>query len=330
MRQFVAVIAALMTVAGWSCRQTPSATSSSSQITDAKTVDLGVKFNALTPERIAVHVFPQHDPAPAARDPRGLLFSSPAAAAASETAITTANPLTYHRGPLMLHARIVNVLWGNWASATAVANRVAAFERILGRSGEYAVITQYGNTAGEKIALTDLSPTTVSFANGATGVVKNAQVVASLQRLISQKVLPAPTPDLLYVVLLAPGIASSTSDGWSSCNSGLPGKKYCGYHSHFFSQNLHAQFAVIVYPSCRGCQGHPIPNIPAPAAGITPIVEHETREAATDKYFNGWYNSAGEADDICNWDTFVDGGYQHQREWSNAAMKCVAKGINGP
>lgn len=294
-------------------------------------VDTNVAYRARTPEGYPVHVFPEHATEPNARDPHGVLFTAPAESRdALSGPSALAVPLKYHGGPLLLHAHVVNVLWGNWTPAASVATRVEAFERVLGTSGEYAVITQYGDKSGNRISLTDLAPKTVAFPTGATGIVSTAQIRSSLLRLIREKTLPAPTADTLYVVLLAPGIAAQTSDGWSSCNSGLQGKKFCGYHSVMTSGSTPAPFAVIVYPSCRGCQGHPIPNIPLPASGITPIVEHEIRESATDKLFTGWFNARGEADDICNWDTFVDAGYQHQREWSNAAMRCVAKGVSGP
>ena len=61
-----------------------------------------------------------------------------------------AQNLSYHHGPVIHTAKVVAIFWGaEWtAGGSTTASHVTAFFQNFGTTGEYRVITQYGDGSG--------------------------------------------------------------------------------------------------------------------------------------------------------------------------------------
>ena len=92
---------------------------------------------------------------------------------------------------------------------------------------------------------------------------------------------------------------------------------FCGYHSDI---NATVFYAVMPYPTCKGCTGSL-----APLDALTSTSSHELCEAITDPVpGQGWYDdNNGEIGDICAWKTKTVAGFTVQLEWSDRTGSCI-------
>jgi hypothetical protein len=125
--------------------------------------------------------------------------------------------------------------------------------------------------------------------------------------------LQGPCPhrtDTIYFVFLPSGVTVGLG-GSSSCQN------FCGYHDAIKGD---IYYAVMPYPSCKGCQGG-LSTLHA----LTATSSHEFSEAITDPVpGQGWYDdNNGEIGDICAWQFKHLGKYTVQLEWSNKAGRCM-------
>jgi hypothetical protein len=233
---------------------------------------------------------------------------------AARPAIAPAAPqLTYRNGPLLTAAEVFTIFWGSaWRQApqSDFVPRINQFfdfiltSALLDQLAEYSVPGKQ-ISHGKRIGTTTL--TTPEPGNS----VQDSAIQKMLQQEISAgTILPAPTPNTLYFVMLPPGV-QVTQGGGASC------QVFCGYHDAI---NSNIFYAVMPYPGCSGCTGG-LTDFDA----LTSTTSHELCEAITDPIAGqGWYDdSNGEIGDICAWKTRSLGGYTIQLEWSNKAGSCV-------
>jgi hypothetical protein len=234
--------------------------------------------------------------------------------------------VTYHGGPVILSAKVVDIFWGpsfaNPASPDYVyAQSLVAFRNQFGTTGEYNVITQYYQVVGaaqQFIQLSNLSTGTSDWFDTSTPPT-NVTDTAVRNKILSYLASHAFDASTIYEVFLP---SSSYSSNGTSTSCGGPGLAYCTYHNFFTSGANAVKYTVQPYASCAGCQ----------ISGWTPaqnqehFVAYSTRATVTDPLFNAWYDSSGfEMGSKCLWSPapFLDGVYGYPYEWSNARNACV-------
>lgn len=235
--------------------------------------------------------------------------------------------ITYHGGPVIISAKVVNIFWGpsfsNPASPDfAYAQALIAFRNQFGTSREYNVITQYYQIVGgvrQFIQLSNLGTGTADWFDTSTPPVKvtDAIVRSKIQAYLASHPFDNST---IYEVFL-PSSSYSSNGSLTSC--GGPSLAYCDYHNYFVSGASTIKYTVQPYASCSGCQ----------VAGWTAaqnqehLVSDSTRATVVDPLFNAWYDSitGTEMGDKCLWSPapFLAGGFGYAWEWSNLVNACV-------
>jgi len=227
-----------------------------------------------------------------------------------------AQNISYHGGPVLVHAKVVDIFWGPEFTTTqaSYASSLQAYRDNFGTTGEYNVITQYsGIQAGSlRGAQADWFDTSTPPTN-----VTDATVIGEVQRYINANGWDSST---IYEVFIGPSHYSS--DG-TSTSCGGPNLAYCAYHGNFSYQGHDVKYSIQPWAGCSGCS-----SFSNTLLDQEHFVCHETREAVTDPDLNAWFDRRGnEADDKCAWSPmpFIDGGSGYQYEWSNAVSGCVQK-----
>lgn len=230
--------------------------------------------------------------------------------------------LSYHGGPVIHTAKVVAIFWGSeWSgSGAATASHITGFFQNFGTTGEYKVITQYGDSGGNVNAT---SIDTTSFLDGSAppANVTDSAVQGEVARYIDANQGGVGDPSTVYEVFLP---STSYASLGSSTSCGGPNLQFCAYHSDFIHNGVDVKYSSMPYPGCGGCQwtGFSV------AQNFDHFSCHETRETVTDPDGNAWFDHRGfEADDKCAWSPapFLDAGFGYQYEWSNAARGCVQK-----
>ena len=239
--------------------------------------------------------------------------------------------LQYYGGPVVESASIVAVLWGASVDAE-VATRIGDFYQAVAASRYLGWLSEYDPPDGKHhigqgtlAGVFEISPSHKGRA------LTDAAIEKELAAQIRKGVLPASSPDTIYMIHFPPGV-SITMGGSSSCQAG----GFCGYHSSFRSRRNHVRYAVLPDMSAgsgcdTGCGGG------APFATVTSVASHELVEAVTDPDVGlakslaaplAWYDASnGEIADICaGHDGKLHAGgsvWTVQKEWSNKARGCI-------
>ena len=233
-----------------------------------------------------------------------------------------AQNLSYHGGPVVHTAKVVAIFWGaEWTSGGATtASHITGFFQNFGTTGEYKVITQYGDGGGN---VNGVSIDTTAFYDGSSPPtnVTDSAVQGEVARYIDAQQAGTGVASTIYEVFL-PSTAYASLGKSTSC--GGPRLQFCAYHSNFTHNGVNIKYSSMPYPGCGGCQwtGFSV------AQNFDHFSCHETREAVTDPDGNAWFDRRGaEADDKCAWSPapFLDSGFGYQYEWSNSARGCVQK-----
>ncbi len=257
----------------------------------------------------------------------------PLRSSVTSSAPASAN-LTYYGGNLINHATYTNVFWGGYWStnSTGLSERTTLdnFMKTVGPSPEFAsVLTQYaqpGKPIGAGVYQGDKQIATEPGAK-----IDDSAIKTTIQSWIDAGLVPAPSPDQIYVLNFPPGTQITIGPDASCTN-------FCGYHSTINTSSGAGgliRYIVNPYPSCGGCQSES-----TVMDSSTVVLSHEMAETVTDPDVGlattlgpplGWYDSAnGEIGDICAGDpnaTML--GYRVHAEWSNADKKCVASRPGG-
>jgi hypothetical protein len=233
-----------------------------------------------------------------------------------------AQNLTYHRGPVIHTAKVVTIFWGaEWnGSGAATASHITAFFQNFGTTGEYKVITQYGDGSGNVNGVS--IDTTAFFDSSAPPTnVSDSAVQGEVASYIDAHQGGVGDSSTIYEVFL-PSTSYASLGSQTSC--GGPNLQFCAYHSDFIHNGVDVKYSSMPYPGCGGCQSLGF----SVAENFDHFSCHETREAVTDPDGNAWFDRHGfEADDKCAWSPapFIDAGFGYQYEWSNSTRGCVQK-----
>jgi hypothetical protein len=221
--------------------------------------------------------------------------------------------LTYRGGPLLAVAQVFTIFWGSgWQQLpqSDFVRRINQFFDFILTSPLLDQLAEY-SVPGQQIGHGTRIGTATLITHDPGNSVQDSAIQEMLQQEISAgTVLPAPTLNSLYFVMLPPGV-QVIQEGSASCQA------FCGYHEAI---NSNIFYAVMPYPGCSGCTGGL-----AVFDALTSTTSHELCEAITDPIpGQGWYDDInGEIGDICAWRTRTLGGYTIQLEWSNKASSCV-------
>ncbi len=227
--------------------------------------------------------------------------------------------VTFHGGPLIKVAKVVNIYWGpsfaNAASADfSYARTLIAFRNQLGASSEWAYLGQYGIQPSDlSLGTPDWFDTSVPPTN-----VTDANIRAEVQRYLASHAVDVNT---VYEVFLP---ASSYSSSGTSTSCGGPSLSYCGYHSFFTSGGTAAKYSVQAYPSCSGCKVSGWSTV----QNQEHFVNVETINAVTNPTGGGWWDdiTGEEIGGKCAWSPtpFIGtDGFAYIYLWSNSTGGCV-------
>ena len=237
----------------------------------------------------------------------------PEAEAPGATIAQAAPQLTYRNGPLLTAVQVFTIFWGSaWQKPpqSDFVPRINQFFDFILTSALLDQLAEY-SVPGKQIGRgSRIGTATITSPSPGKSVQDSAIQTMLQQEISSGTVLPAPTPNTLYFVMLPPGV-QVIQGGSASCTA------FCGYHDAINSSIF---YAVMPYPGCSGCTGGL-----AVFDALTSTTSHELCEAITDPVpGQGWYDyNNGEIGDICAWKTRSLGAYTIQLEWSNKASSCV-------
>ncbi len=234
--------------------------------------------------------------------------------------------ITYHGGPVILSAKVVNIFWGPTFATGGIDNIYATtlslFRNQFGMTREYNVITQYYQIVGttqQFIQLSNLASGTADWFDTSTPPTNVTDTIAR-NEIRAYLATHAFDPSTIYELYLPP---SSYSSSGSATSCGGPSLSYCTYHDFITSGANRIKYTVQPYQSCGGCQ----------VAGWTAaqnqehFVAYATRATVTDPLRTAWYDNASgiEMGDKCLWTPapFLDGGFGYPYEWSNLTHTCV-------
>jgi hypothetical protein len=243
-------------------------------------------------------------------------------------AATAGAQITYHGGPVIVSAKVVNIFWGpSFVTGGAdflYAQSLIGFRNQFGTNHEYNVITQYYQVVGgvrQFIQLSNLAAGTTDWFDTSLPPANVTDTIArnEIRAYLATHAVDAST---IYQLFLP---ASSYSSFGTATSCGGPGLSFCAYHSTFslVTGSTAVKYAVQPYESCSACQ---VSGWSA-AQNEEHFVAYTTRASVTDPLRNAWYDNATgiEMDDKCLWSPapFLDGGLGYPYEWSNLAGGCV-------
>jgi len=280
-------------------------------------------------------------PAAAHAAPHGILWArgaKPVAAAANPAVSPSPSPaasggLLYYGGPVIAHAKVYAVFWGDGVDPETKANIGPFFANMLdstyldwlseydtngtavdGRAGTHQHIGR-GSFAGTR---------TIQPANASTSLT-DADVQKELDGQIAAGKLPPADDDSLYMIYFPRGISISI-EGQRSCSS------FCAYHEGFKSPRNGQGTYYGVMPVCGfGCGfgGSTFDS-------LSIVSSHECMEAITDPfptpgdkpaYPQAWNDAGGqEIGDLCAQGSSTVTGHgltnAVQWEWDNSINGC--------
>ena len=235
----------------------------------------------------------------------------------AEAAAPTQANFVYNGGPLLTAIEVVNVFWGDWwTSQQALQNEIDAFiaDWVVGPTMD--ILAEVYSVPGQMISHGTHTGSFV-IAGAVAATVRDAQIRKMLKKGIADGTLPKPTPNALYRVMVPDG-TQVHAFGSASCSG------FCGYHN--FAKRAGFYYAVLPYPSCKGC----LDIAGAIDTSLTVVISHELAEAITDPVpGSGWYDqNNGEIGDICEGHntTFVGASgktWTDQRIWDQKDQACV-------
>jgi len=235
--------------------------------------------------------------------------------------------ITYHGGPVIVSAKVVNIFWGpSFAPGGAdsgYASTLSVYRNQLGTTREYNVITQYYQIVGGVRQFIQLSNLAAGTTDWFDTTLPPTNVTDTIARNEIRAYLATHAVDSSTIYQLFLPLSSYSSVG-TATSCGGPGLSFCAYHGTFnlSTGSTAVKYAVQPYESCSACQ---VSGWSA-AQNEEHFVAYTTRVSVTDPLHTAWYdNTSGiEMDDKCLWSPppFLDGG-AYPYEWSNLAGGCV-------
>jgi hypothetical protein len=219
--------------------------------------------------------------------------------------------VTYHGGPVLQHAQVESVYYGQaWSTSAYLGQRIPQIDGFL----EYFTSSPYMDVLKEyNVGYGAFLDHDIVSQVPAAGTIDDSQIRAILNAEITAQRLHAPTANQLYVFMVAPGMVV-TANGQNSVMD------FGGYHSVFTdSAGVPVYYVVVPYP---------IGNVaPVPLTAFqqdTYILSHEVSEAITNPGLStGWFGPQGEIGDIAEGTIGILNRYIVQGVWSQADGRVV-------
>ena len=233
------------------------------------------------------------------------------------------NPnLTNHGGPIMTASVVNAVYWGTqWGNSSFIGDKQSGLDSFYsGWSGSNygKTTTEYSSSNGQVSGNVSYGASLVDTSAGPTSPPSTAQIVAEVQKLITNGTITNTVANSYYPIYV-------------DLKRGNAG--YCAWHdtgSVTLLNNSTVQIQVAFFfnlDNDAGC--NPSDTTPGRSEGLAALANvsgHELSEAETDPHLNAWYDRQGyENADKCAWhfnklSTFSNGSkWKIQGNWSNAA-----------
>jgi len=133
---------------------------------------------------------------------------------------SVAGPKTFHGGPVLSSTQQVSIFLGAGWGDTQVRGREASLLDITASAGD----TQVAELKQHSVKTLRAAPKLEDFSDLSQSKVNDLAIQQKLSDLLKSKAIPAPTPDTVFVIFLAPGVHSSLG--------GLQGGvDYAAYHN---------------------------------------------------------------------------------------------------
>ncbi len=278
----------------------------------------------------------------------GILQSMPAMAASflgtyatgqgpSAQLTPTAN-LSYHGGPVMVDiVTTYAIFWeptGSYVSPT-YNSLILQYFNDVGGSSLYHNITQYSNSHGKFPLNSVLGGSWVDTRPYPGSQLPEAQIRHEVTRAMQTNGW-TPSVHKIFFVFSAKGeiMCSKLSTYGCTFIDAL-----CAWHGNMKGNTIYAA-QPYAGTDLSLCGVPSSPNHDIDADSTISLISHEQFEAATDPFYNGWYDGAGPyhgeiADKCFYWGKLNKYGgdvvwnghpYEVQEEWDNARSGCVLKG----
>jgi len=254
-----------------------------------------------------------------------------------------AGKVLYYGGPVISHAQIYMILWGDKISdatkksmpdfyASVLNSNYMDWLKIYNTNGVSAQDGREGTNQeigrGSFIQTIQINPSQVS------GTLDDTVIRAELDKAITAGILPKPSADILFMIHFPPNLKITFKDETGTVATSC--QQFCAYHMDYESKT----YGNIYYGV--------IPNLDSMACSMgcgfggslvrqTVCASHEVTEAITDpiptpgnspKYPQAWNtNDGNEVGDLCQSATGNLKGkaavYKVQQEWNNSTNGCT-------
>jgi hypothetical protein len=234
-------------------------------------------------------------------------------------------PIPYHGGPVLHQGRAVHLYWGAYWNRSEGQMRSAAVDELataLGGTSYFALITQYGDSAG---APDSSGPLLAASAVEAGSEPPDGLADDALQQFVAAELGSGAVTfanENVYVIFTPPGVALK-SDMGTGCDD------TCAYHSSFSSDGRDIKYALIPSLDCWDICGIGKVSVSDQVTDMTTVAySHELAEAIIDPDLNAWTKKDGEDEigDRCDGGSQLDGAggrWAVQDLWSNSGMLCA-------
>ena len=267
---------------------------------------------------------------------------------ASNTAAPANAWLNYYGGHVISNVNVVPVMWGG-SVPSQVATGIGPFYTAITDSAHFDWLAEYDTNILDWAANqgthqrigrgTAAATITIAPANAATSIA-NDQIIAELQRQITNGHLPRPTANTIYMVHFPAGMKISMPDGNGGTASSCA--QFCAFHNTTTATGSIPEFYYGAIPNVTsdGCEFGCGP-VGGGFNNTTSVASHELIEAVTDAEVGlasinaaplAWYDPQGqdgEIGDICNGaqGTVTSHGqsWTVQQEWSNSHNACITQ-----
>ena len=260
----------------------------------------------------------------------------------SSAAPKAGTKVLYYGGPVISHAQVYAVFWGDKVTATTKSAMPDFYSSVLNSNymDWLKIYNTTGITSADGHAGTNQQIGRGSFIQAiqitpavTTGTIDDKDIQAELEKQIAAKVLPAPTADSLYMIHFPKGLKITMHDGSTVATSC---QQFCAYHEGFKAKDGSSVYYGVMPDldsmACSlGCGSG------GSLARITVSASHELIEAVTDPFptpgtkpgFPQAWNTTGgeEVGDLCQSNTATLKGkatsYTIQQEWDNSTNACT-------
>jgi len=254
----------------------------------------------------------------------------------------TGGKVVYYGGPVISHAQVYMILWGNAVAATTKASMPDFYASVLNSNYmdwlkiyQTTQITAQNGHAGtnQEIGRGNFIQTVQINPSILTGTIDDTQIRAELDKNITAGLLPKPNADTLFMIHFPPKLKITFENAGQTATSC---QQFCAYHMSFESKtNGMVYYGVMPDLDSMACSFGC--GSGGSLARQTVCASHELTEAVTDAiptpgnspdFPQAWNTTDGnEVGDLCQSTSGNLTGhaatYKVQQEWDNSANGCT-------